>query len=143
MPGRLRLETPVVNAHDLLVYRVLLRDQPAIVDLVSAVLSPLVQARGGAQPLLDTLDAYYRTGGVATESARRLHLSVRTITYRLDRIKTLTGCDPTDPEDRLTLRAAAVGAKALQLARRATTHRRVTAPTPHQPPLAPPTAAPA
>jgi sugar diacid utilization regulator len=113
MAGRLHLETSVVNAHELLVYRVLLRDQPAMVDLVSAVLNPLVQARGGAQPLLDTLDAYYRTGGVATESAKRLHVSVRTVTYRLDRIKRLTGYDPTDPEDRLTLRAAAVGARAL------------------------------
>lgn len=113
MAGRLHLNTPVVNAHDLLVYRVLLRDQPAIVDLVSAVLSPLVQARGGAQPLLDTLDTYFRTGGVATDTAKRLHLGVRTVTYRLDRIKTLTGYDPANPEHRLTLQAATLGAKAL------------------------------
>ena len=52
MAGRLHLDAPIVTAHDLLVYRVLLRDQPAIVDLVSAVLSPLLQARGGAEPLL-------------------------------------------------------------------------------------------
>jgi sugar diacid utilization regulator len=113
MAGRLHVDSPVVNAHDLLVYRVLLRDQPAIVDLVSAVLSPLVQARGGAQPLLDTLDAYFGTGGVATESAKRLHVSVRTVTYRLDRIKTLTGYDPGDPPHRFTLQAAVLGAKAL------------------------------
>ena len=48
MAGRLQVDKPVVHAHDLLIYRVLLRDQPAIVDLVQAVLSPLVQARGGA-----------------------------------------------------------------------------------------------
>jgi GGDEF-like domain len=54
MAGRLHTDTPVVQAHDLLVYRVLLRDQPAIVDLVWSVLSPLLQARGGAQPLVDT-----------------------------------------------------------------------------------------
>lgn len=41
---------PVVNAHDLLIYRVLLRDQPAIVDLMHAVLSPCSR-HGGAQPL--------------------------------------------------------------------------------------------
>lgn len=113
MAGRLHVDSPVVNAHDLLVYRVLLRDQPAIVDLVSAVLSPLQQARGGAQPLLDTLDIYFRTGAVATESAKLLHLSVRTVTYRLARIKTLTGYDPTNPEHRFTLQAAVLGAKAL------------------------------
>ncbi|MEV6926642.1 helix-turn-helix domain-containing protein [Dactylosporangium sp. NPDC051485] len=113
MAGRLQTDKTVITAHDLLVYRVLLRDQPAIVDLVSAVLTPLMQARGGAAPLLDTLDAYFATGGVATESAKRLHVSVRTVTYRLDRIKTLTGYDATDPAHRFTLQAAVLGAKVL------------------------------
>ena len=113
MAGRLHADNPVINAHDLLIYRVLLRDQPAIVDLVQAVLSPLTQARGGAGPLLDTLDAYFATGGVATESAKRLHVSVRTVTYRLDRVKALTGYDPTDPAHRFTLQAAVLGAKVL------------------------------
>ena len=113
MAGRLHVDKPVVHAHELLIYRVLLRDQPAIVDLVQAVLSPLVQARGGAGPLLATLEAYFDTGGVATESAKRLHLSVRTVTYRLDRIKALTGYDTADPAHRFTLQAAVLGAKAL------------------------------
>jgi sugar diacid utilization regulator len=113
MAGRLHVDNPVINAHDLLVYRVLLRDQPAIVDLVQAVLSPLVRARGGAGPLLSTLDAYFDTGGVATESAKRLHVSVRTVTYRLDRIKALTGYNAADPAHRFTLQAAVIGAKAL------------------------------
>ena len=113
MAGRLHTDTPVINAHDLLIYRVLLRDQPAIVDLVQAVLSPLTHARGGAGPLLDTLHAYFATGTVATESAKRLHVSVRTVTYRLDRVKTLTGYDPADPAHRFTLQAAVLGAKVL------------------------------
>ena len=113
MAERLHVDKSVVNAHDLLIYRVLLRDQPAIVDLVSEVLSPLVQARGGAQPLLATLEAYFGTGGVATESAKRLHVSVRTVTYRLARIKALTGYDPGDPDHRFTLQAAVLGAKVL------------------------------
>jgi sugar diacid utilization regulator len=113
MAGRLHLDTPVVSANDLLVFRVLLRDQPAIVDLIAAVLTPLVRARGGAQPLVDTLEAYFSTGAVATESARRLHVSVRTVTYRLERIKALTGYDPADPRHRFTLQAAVLGAKAL------------------------------
>ncbi|HEY6747853.1 MAG TPA: helix-turn-helix domain-containing protein [Mycobacteriales bacterium] len=113
MAGRLHLGTPVVHARDLLIYRVLLRDQPAIVDLVHAVLSPLVHARGGAGPLLSTLDTYFAAGGVATESAKRLHVAVRTVTYRLDRIKVLTGYNPADPVHRFTLQAAVLGAKVL------------------------------
>ncbi|UQU67785.1 helix-turn-helix domain-containing protein [Couchioplanes caeruleus] len=114
MATRLRLEAPVVNARDLLIYRVLLRDQPAIAELVQAVLSPLEQARGGAEPLLGTLQAYFDTGGVATDTARRIHVSVRTVTYRLQRIKDLTGYSPSDPAHRFTLQAAVLGARALE-----------------------------
>lgn len=113
MAVRLRLDTPVVSARDLLIYRVLLRDQPAIVELVRAVLQPLTQARGGAEPLLETLQAYFETGAVATECAKRIHVSVRAVTYRLQRIRTLTGYDPADPMHRFTLQAAVLGARAL------------------------------
>jgi sugar diacid utilization regulator len=113
MAVRLHLDTPLIHAEQLLVYRVLLRDQPAIVDLVHSVLGQLVHSRGGAEPLLATLDAYFATGGVTTETARRLHLSIRAVTYRLDRIKTLTGYDPTDPAQRFTINTAVLGAKLL------------------------------
>jgi sugar diacid utilization regulator len=113
MAKRLHLDSPVINAKDLLTYRVLMRDQPAIADLVQAVLSPLVESRGGAGVLLETLDAYFATGCVATETALRLHLSVRAVTYRLDRVRALTGFNPADPTHRFTLHAAVLGAKAL------------------------------
>ncbi|MEV6373356.1 PucR family transcriptional regulator [Micromonospora musae] len=115
---RLRTDTAVIDAHELLIYRVLLRDQPAMVDLVQAVLTPLTRARGGAESLLDTLNEYFACGEVATEAARRLHVSVRTVTYRLDRIRTLSGYDPADPRDRFTLHAAVLGARALDWPRR-------------------------
>ena len=83
---RLGLPEAVVVAADLLLYQVLLRDRGAITDLVGALLTPLAGARGGAEPLLDTLQAYYACGGVAAEAARRLHLSARAMTYRLARI---------------------------------------------------------
>ena len=111
---RLQLDTPVVAARDMLVYRVLIRDQAAIVDLIQAVLGPLTQARGGAEPLLQTLEAYFATGEVATEAARRLNMSVRTVTYRLDKVKTLTGHDPGDPAQRFTLHIAVLGARLLE-----------------------------
>ena len=113
MAARLRLDSPVVDAGDMLLYRVLVRDQPAIVDLVHSVLGPLTRARGGATALLDTLDSYFATGGVATETAVRLHLSVRAVTYRLDRVRALTGYNPADPAHRFTLHAAVLGARAL------------------------------
>jgi sugar diacid utilization regulator len=109
----LRLDASVVHAGDLLVYRVLVRDQVAIVDLVQALLGPLTQARGGAGTLLLTLQTYLDSGGVATETARRLHMSVRTVAYRLAKIAALTGHDPNDPEQRLALHVAAVGARLL------------------------------
>lgn len=113
MAVRLHLDTPVIHADQLLIYRVLLRDQPAITDLVQAVVGNLVRARGGAEPLLTTLDSYFATGGVTTETARRLHLSVRAVTYRLDRVRSLTGYDPTDPAQRFTIQAAVLGARLL------------------------------
>ncbi len=113
MAVRLHLETPVIHAEQLLIYRVLLRDHPAITDLVESVLGHLVDARGGAEPLLTTLDSYFATGAVTTETARRLHLSVRAVTYRLDRIRSLTGYDPTDPAQRFTIQAAVLGARLL------------------------------
>jgi DNA-binding PucR family transcriptional regulator len=103
----------VVQARDVLIYRVLGRDQVAIVDLIQATLGPLNQARGGAEPLLETLQTYFESGEVATETARRLHLSVRTVTYRLAKIKTLTGQDPGDPAQRFALHAAVLGARLL------------------------------
>jgi hypothetical protein len=110
---RLGLPEPVVDAADLLVYQVLLRDRAAITDLVGALLTPLAGARGGAGPLLATLEAYYACGGVAAQAARRLHLSVRAVTYRLARIRDLTGSDPSDPAQALALQIAVIGARLL------------------------------
>lgn len=113
MATRMRLDRPIVDTRDLLTYRVLARDQPALVDLVYSVLNPLRTARGGAAPLVDTLATYFECGCVATAAANSLHLSVRAVTYRLDRIKALTGFDPSDPAHRFTLHAAVLGARLL------------------------------
>jgi sugar diacid utilization regulator len=110
MASRMRLDRPIVETRDLLTYRVLARDQPALVDLVYSVLNPLSQARGGAAPLMQTLATYFDYGCVATAAANSLHLSVRAVTYRLDRVKSLTGFDPLDPAHRYTLQTAVLGA---------------------------------
>jgi len=110
---RVGLADEVVRAADLLIYQVLLRDRGAITDLVQTLLTPLARARGGAAPLLATLDAYYARGGVAAAAARDLHLSVRAVTYRLARVKELTGRDPSRPADALALQVAVIGARML------------------------------
>lgn len=113
LAGKLSLPDPVVYAEDLLVYQVLLRDRAAITDLVATVLAPLQQARDGAGPLIDTLTAYFDAGSNAARAARALHLSVRALTYRLDRVHQLTGHDPTSAQSRYTLHTAVLGAKLL------------------------------
>jgi sugar diacid utilization regulator len=107
LPGRLH------KAVDLLVYRVLLRDRAALEDLVSVVLEPLRGARGGPGPLLDTLASYFANGQVAAACARELHLGVRTVTYRLQRVAELTGYHVEDHAQALSLHVAVLGAKLL------------------------------
>lgn len=113
LAGKLGLDTPVLDARDLLVYRVLLDDRPAITDLVETVLTPLLAARGGAVPLLRTLFAYFESGGNSAMTARSMHLSVRAVTYRLARIAELTGHNVNHPSERFALQTAVFGAKLL------------------------------
>ncbi|SHM33360.1 PucR family transcriptional regulator [Actinacidiphila paucisporea] len=110
---RLALEGRVLSASDLLVFPVLMRDRAAMSDLVQSVLGPLEAARGGPGPLLETISAYAAAGYVNAEAARRLDLSVRALSYRLERIAALTGFDPDDPLQRYTLETAAMGARLL------------------------------
>jgi sugar diacid utilization regulator len=111
---RLALDGSVLKAADLLVFPVLMRDRAAMTDLVRSVLGPLENARGGAAPLLATVSAYAAAGYVNAEAARRLDLSVRALSYRLERIAALTGFDPDDPLQRYTLETAAMGARLLK-----------------------------
>lgn len=110
---QLGLDAVRLSASELLVFPVLLRDRGAMADLVRTVLGPLTQARGGAQPLLQTLAECAGAGYVNAEAARRLGVSVRTLSYRLERIRTLTGYDPGDALQRYTLETAAMGARLL------------------------------
>ncbi|MYT92890.1 PucR family transcriptional regulator [Streptomyces sp. SID8359] len=111
---RFGLEGPVLHTADLLVYPVLTRDRQAMAELVQATLGPLLEARGGPEPYLETLTAYFDAGCVTTRAARRLSLSVRALTYRLRRIHQLTGSDPTDPRHRYSLQTAVIGTRILR-----------------------------
>ena len=61
--------------------------------------------------LMATVAAPLILSAGATVAARRLHLSVRAVTYRLARVRTMTGYDPADPMQRFTLYAAVLGAR--------------------------------
>ncbi|MGI5521109.1 PucR family transcriptional regulator [Micromonospora sp. CA-259024] len=111
--AKLGFNAPVLNAADLLVFPVLLRDRDAITDLVTTVLGPLTTARGGAEPYLETLSVLFDNQGNHTATARQMHLSVRAVTYRLDRIRDVTGYHPSEPTQRFTLQAAVLGARLL------------------------------
>lgn len=108
---RLGQNRAVIDAEDMLVYRVLLRDDVAIRDLMDAVLTPLRTARGGAGPLIETLHGYFAHGSNTSATARAMHLSVRAVSYRLSRVQQLTGYHVDDPEHRFTLHAAVLGAR--------------------------------
>ena len=112
--ARLGAGATVTDAADLLLYRVLVRDETAMRELIDEVLTPLTAARGGAEPLLQ--HAARRTSPPAgtPHSARAiLHLSVRALTYRLTKIAELTGRDPADPAQRFELQTAVAGARLL------------------------------
>jgi DNA-binding PucR family transcriptional regulator len=113
LADRLGLVEAVVHAGDLQVYRMLLRDRAALHDLVRTTLGPLQAARGGAGPLVETLAAWFARGGNAAATARDLHLSVRAVTYRLQRVRDLTGLDADAPADRFRLQVAVLGARLL------------------------------
>ncbi|MEU3057669.1 PucR family transcriptional regulator [Streptomyces griseus] len=113
LADRLDLEDPVLYAAELLVYPVLTRDRQAMADLVRTTLGPLLKARGGPEPYLETLTAYFDAGCVTTQAARSLSLSVRALTYRLERIRQVTGSDPADPRHRYALQTAVIGARIL------------------------------
>lgn len=110
---RLTLDAPVLHAADLLVYPVLTRDRQAMSDLVRHTLGPLHHARGGPATHLDTLTAYFDNGCVTAAAARHLSLSIRALTYRLERIHQLTGHNPANPQHRYTLQTAVIGARLL------------------------------
>ncbi|MFD1929871.1 PucR family transcriptional regulator [Nonomuraea mangrovi] len=114
LADKLGIRAQVVRAADLLVFPVLLRDRAAIEDLVTSVLSPLLRARGGHEPLLETLEAIFAAHGNQAAAARRLGISTRTVTYRLERIRRLTGFSPDEPTQRFTLETAVLGARLLE-----------------------------
>ena len=114
MAARLGVADPVIEYVDLLPFHLLVQDQQLLRETVHDVLGPLAAARGGAEPLIETLEAYFDEALSTTAAARRVHLSVRAVTYRLERVAALTGRSLRDPRDRFALELAVRGRRLLE-----------------------------
>ncbi|GAA1479036.1 fatty acid biosynthesis transcriptional regulator FasR [Nocardioides aestuarii] len=93
---------PATSA-ELLPERVLAGDGHARRHLVDEVYLPLVQARG---TLIETLAAFFGTGGSIEATGRALFVHPNTVRYRLKQVTDLTGFSPTDARDAFALRIA-------------------------------------
>jgi sugar diacid utilization regulator len=106
---RVAPELRVARFDDLLPYHLLGRDPQALSEFVRHTLGDLSAARGGSGPLIETIETYIETSGNTSETARRLFLSPRAVTYRLETIAKLTGRRMDEPEDRFVLELAVRG----------------------------------
>lgn len=85
------------------------RDVPQLVGSVVGPVFDYDDQRSGA--LVETLDAYFESGGNATAAAKALHVHPNTVSRRLERISELLGADWQHPQRMLEIQVA------LQLAR--------------------------
>ncbi|HLS25751.1 MAG TPA: helix-turn-helix domain-containing protein [Beutenbergiaceae bacterium] len=92
-----------VMADELLPERVLMGDPDAHRTMLSDVYAPLLAVGG---PLLETLSAYLNEGRSLEATARQLYVHPNTVRYRLRRISTITGWDPTDAREGFVLQIA-------------------------------------
>jgi len=92
-----------VAAADLLPERALAGDAEARRMLRHEVYGALARAGG---ELLETLDAFFASGGVLESTARGLFVHSNTVRYRLRRIAEVTGFAPLIPRDSFALRIA-------------------------------------
>ncbi len=106
LADRMAVAGPVAHFKDLLPYRMLVADPGLGTELISSVLGPLHRARGGAERLIETIEAHIAASGNVSATARALYLSPRAVVYRLERITQLTGHSPLDPEGRFILELA-------------------------------------
>ena len=82
-----------------------LRDEPATADLLHPALATLAAYDEGARSdLPETLRTFVTTGCNQAECARRMHVHLNTLKYRLRRIEELTGLDLKDQDDLFYLR---------------------------------------
>jgi hypothetical protein len=76
-------------------------------EVLGRLLDPVVAQEGaGSADLLQTLQVFLARDGSVRRTAEALHVHPNTVTYRLERIRLLTGADPRRLRDALLLLAA-------------------------------------
>ena len=85
----------------------LARDPAMAEEMVRTYLGPLLELpEHRCLPLLETVAAWVRRPGQHTAIGDELHVSVRTVRYRMDRVREVLGDLVDDPEQRLELALA-------------------------------------
>jgi len=105
----------VTSYRSLGAFRLLLEVQSpeALRAFVGEVLGPLLKyAESRETPLLETLEALVASRWVRRAAARTLGIHINSMTYRIERIETLTGLSLDDPETRVAV-AIALRARAM------------------------------
>lgn len=92
----------VVAAADLLAERAINSDALAKIELVQ-IYNNLMRVD---PDLIKTLDNYFASGSSLEATARKLHIHVNTVRYRLKGITQTSGLNPTQPRDAYTLQVA-------------------------------------
>jgi sugar diacid utilization regulator len=105
----------VTSYRSLGAFRLLLEVQSpeALRGFVSELLGPLLKyAESRETPLLETLEALAASRWIRRAAARALGIHINSMTYRIERIETLTGLSMDDPETRVAI-AIALRARAM------------------------------
>ena len=95
-----------VNAYqDLGIYRLLLQlaDRQNIIEFIPNSFGQIMRSSAGGATLMKTLHTYLQCDRNMSTTAKLLFVHVKTVAYRIGRIKKLTGLTLTDPDEILHL----------------------------------------
>lgn len=82
-------------------------DRKALVRFCHSSLEPLLaHGRKDAPVLIQTLEKYFQYNGGISEAAKEMYVHRNTYLYRLEKVKTLLGCDLKSPQKLLELQLA-------------------------------------
>ncbi len=98
------------------VYRLLfrLKGTPELREFYDQTIASLVEYdQNHFSEYIETLETYFGCGGNGLDAARNLYIHRHTLTYRLERIKQITGLDPNNPSQALQLQLGLVAARLL------------------------------
>jgi purine catabolism regulator len=108
LAGRLHADA-AVTYDSLGIYQLLvqLEDEPAARRFSDQIVGPLVEYdQRHRSSMMETIIAYFHHHGNVSQTADALYIHRNTLSYRLDRIKELTGQDLENPDQRLALQLA-------------------------------------